>query len=63
LDWKFLPDGKYALSLIEDGARDRSFEDRQLTVDRVQSLELRLPPKGGFVGELIPLGSPTAPGR
>ena len=44
LEWRFLADGKYALRLIEDGARDRSFADRQLTVDRTQPLELRLPP-------------------
>ena len=53
LEWRFLADGKYALHLIEDGVRDRSFADRQLTVDRTQPLELRLPPRGGFVGGLI----------
>jgi hypothetical protein len=62
LEWRFLADGKYALRLIEDGARDRSFADRQLTVDRTQPLELRLPPRGGFVGGLSPRSETPAAG-
>jgi hypothetical protein len=61
LGWQFLGDGPYTLRLIEDGAQDRSFADRQVTVDRGQPLKVHLPPRGGFVGALSPL-APTPGG-
>jgi hypothetical protein len=39
------------------------YADRQLTIDRAWPLELWLPPQGGFVAGLSPLGWPTSPGR
>jgi hypothetical protein len=60
LDWQFLADGTYRLQVIEDGARDRSFADRELSVDRAHPLELKLPPRGGFVGRLSPQASAAA---
>ncbi len=60
LDWQFLAAGTYRLHVIEDGERDRSFADRELSVDRAHPLELKLPPRGGFVGKLSPQASPAA---
>lgn len=50
LDWRFLPDGQYTLSLIEDGAQERSFASREIQIRRDQPLEIQLPPRGGFTG-------------
>lgn len=52
LDWRFLADGQYTLSLIEDGAQDRSFAAREIPVRREQPLEIRMPPRGGFTGHI-----------
>ncbi len=57
LDWGFLTDGPYTLGLIEDGAGERSFAAREISIRREQPLEMRLPPRGGFVGHVRP---PTA---
>ncbi len=46
----FLPEGTYALSLLEDGTDELTF--REETVARDQSLSVTLVPYGGFVGTL-----------
>ncbi len=58
LDWRFLPDGGYTLSLIEDGAEDRSFASREIQIRRDQPLEIQMPPRGGFTGHVR---SPATP--
>ena len=63
LDWQFLADGNYTLRLIEDGARDRSFADRQADRRSHSAAGTAAAAARGFVGELSPSAASPAAGR
>lgn len=60
LDWRFLAEGQYTLGLIEDGAQDRSFAAREISIRREQPLEIRMPPRGGFTGHIRLRAAPAS---
>lgn len=56
ISFSFLPEGiKYKLTLISDGAHDKAFTTRYLTVDKSSSVEVEMLRRGGFVAVVKPI--------
>jgi alpha-glucosidase len=61
VDFAFLGEGTYALTLYQDGINaDRSGNDYKMlqrTVNKTDKLKIRLAPGGGWAGALVPAGA------
>lgn len=56
IDFGFLTEGvNYKLTLISDGAHDKTFEHLHQVVNRSASLDVKMLPRGGYVMRLSPL--------
>jgi alpha-glucosidase len=54
LKFDFLPEGKkYKLTLIADGAHDKSFSTQYLVVDKTSSIDVKMLSQGGFAASIV----------
>lgn len=49
IDLSFLGEGTYSMTLIGDGATDRTFSENSGSVSASDSIEFTMRPRGGFV--------------